>query len=221
MIARVVPSRERNRIGTRCPAVMTQSTHRVLCGVSLDTFMISLAGPSCTGARSLWPTSWQRYAIARGDRAGAWRPWASPFSRRLCFRRSRKIVKSSDIEGERLDTAEVRSSIARRLGIDVGGVELSDRRVDGVVEMTLDATRGYDTPLTADRLFGWHAPLFPGGRNGLRHVHMEACRRRSGTSGTTTTRFSSGRRRARSTLRRECSGFSRASIAPSKAHRPR
>jgi Fic family protein len=86
------------------------------------------------------------------------------------------VVKSSDIEGEKLDASQVRSSIARRLGIDIGGVEPADRRVEGVVEMMLDATRNYDHPLTADRLFGWHASLFPGGRNGMRRVQVGAWR---------------------------------------------
>ena len=86
------------------------------------------------------------------------------------------VVKSSEIEGERLDEGQVRSSIARRLGMDVGGVDVVDRQVEGVVEMALDATRNYDRPLTADRLFGWHASLFPTGRSGLRKVRVGAWR---------------------------------------------
>src|SRR5271170_6383879 len=78
------------------------------------------------------------------------------------------VIKSSEIEGERLDADQVRSSIARRLGIDIGGLKAVDRNVEGVVEMMLDATRQYDQPLTAVRLFGWHAALFPTGRSGLR-----------------------------------------------------
>lgn len=70
------------------------------------------------------------------------------------------VLKSSEIEGESLDTAQVRSSIARRLGMNIAGLVASDRRVDGVVEMTLEATRGHAQPLTAERLFGWHAALF-------------------------------------------------------------
>ena len=80
------------------------------------------------------------------------------------------VVKSSDIEGEKLDAAEVRSSIARRLGKDAGGVAPTDRDVEGVVEMMLDATRRYDQPLTAARLFEWHASLFPTGRSGMRRI---------------------------------------------------
>ena len=82
------------------------------------------------------------------------------------------VVKSSDIEGERLEASHVRSSIARRLGIDAGGVQPTDRQVEGVVEMMLDATRNYEQPLTADRLFGWHASLFPSGRSGMRKVRV-------------------------------------------------
>ena len=83
-----------------------------------------------------------------------------------------EVVKSSDIEGEKLDAVQVRSSIARRLGMDAGGVQVADRRVEGVVEMMLDATRNHDEPLTADRLFGWHASLFPAGRSGMRKVRV-------------------------------------------------
>jgi Fic family protein len=86
------------------------------------------------------------------------------------------VVKSSDIEGEKLDVSQVRSSIARRLGIDLGGVEPADRRIEGVVEMMLDATRNYALPLTADRLFGWHSSLFPAGRSGTRKVRVGAWR---------------------------------------------
>ena len=80
------------------------------------------------------------------------------------------VVKSSAIEGQELDPAAVRSSIARRLGMDIGGLKPADRDVEGVVEMMLDATRNYDKPLTAERLFGWHASLFPTGRTGMRRI---------------------------------------------------
>jgi len=83
-----------------------------------------------------------------------------------------ETVKSSEIEGEALDVAQVRSSIARRMGIDMAGVEVVDRRVEGIVEMTLDATRNYEQPLTPERLFGWHASLFPTGRSGLRKLRV-------------------------------------------------
>src|SRR5215472_12026937 len=78
-----------------------------------------------------------------------------------------EIVKSSEIEGQELDATAVRASIARRLGMDVGGLKRSDRDVEGVVEMKLDATRNYAEPLTEERLFGWHASLFPTGRSGM------------------------------------------------------
>lgn len=86
------------------------------------------------------------------------------------------VVKSSEIEGEVLDTAQVRSSIARRLGIDIGGLITADRDVEGVVEMMLDATRHYESPLTAERLFNWHAALFPTGRSGMRKIAVSAWR---------------------------------------------
>jgi Fic family protein len=82
------------------------------------------------------------------------------------------VVKSSEIEGEHLDSQQVRSSIARRLGIDIGALVPSDRNVDGVVEMTLDATQSYGEPLTARRLFGWHAALFPTGHSGLSKIRV-------------------------------------------------
>lgn len=74
-----------------------------------------------------------------------------------------EIVKSSEIEGEILETEQVRSSIARRLGIDIAGAVESERHIDGIVEMMLDATQRYDLPLTKERLFGWHSALFPTG----------------------------------------------------------
>jgi len=86
------------------------------------------------------------------------------------------IVKSSEIEGEKLAPQAVRSSIARRLGLDIGGLIASDRNVDGVVEMMLDATRHYARPLTDERLFGWHASLFPSGRRGLTRIRTRQWR---------------------------------------------
>jgi Fic family protein len=80
------------------------------------------------------------------------------------------VVRSSEIEGEKLDSDQVRSSIARRLGMDVGGLVPADRNVEGVVEMMVDATTNFAQPLTADRLFGWHAALFPTGRSGLHKI---------------------------------------------------
>jgi Fic family protein len=77
------------------------------------------------------------------------------------------VLKSSEIEGEFLNPDQVRSSIARRLGMEIAGAVDSDRSVEGVVEMMLDATQKCFEPLTADRLFGWHAALFPTGRSGM------------------------------------------------------
>jgi len=86
------------------------------------------------------------------------------------------VVKSSGIEGDKLDVGQVRSSVARRLGMDVGGTGRADRDVDGVVEMMLDATRRYDEPLTAERLCDWHASLFPTGRSGMKRITVGAWR---------------------------------------------
>lgn len=77
------------------------------------------------------------------------------------------VIKSSEIEGEFLNPDQVRSSIARRLGMEIAGAVESDRNVEGVVEMMLDATQNCYEPLTADRLFDWHAALFPTGRSGM------------------------------------------------------
>jgi Fic family protein len=83
------------------------------------------------------------------------------------------VVKSSEIEGEKLNPQAVRSSIARRMGLNIGGLIPSDRNVDGVVEMMLDATRHYARPLTAERLFGWHACLFPSRRSsGMARINI-------------------------------------------------
>ena len=80
------------------------------------------------------------------------------------------VVKSSAIEGEALNPEEVRSSIARRLGMDIAGLVPASRNVEGVVEMMLDATQHYASPLTQERLFGWHAALFPTGRSGMHRI---------------------------------------------------
>ena len=80
------------------------------------------------------------------------------------------VLKSSEIEGETLNYEQVRSSIARRLGLDYAGMIYSDRNVEGVVEMMLDATQNYDQPLDEERLFGWQAALFPSGRSGIHKI---------------------------------------------------
>jgi Fic family protein len=86
------------------------------------------------------------------------------------------VLKSSEIEGEDLNRDQVRSSIARRLGMDIGGLAHSDRNVEGVVEMLLDATQNFAEPLTDERLFGWHAALFPTGRSGMTRITVGAWR---------------------------------------------
>jgi len=87
-----------------------------------------------------------------------------------------EVLKSSEIEGERLDRAQVRSSIARRLGVDIGALAPADRNIEGVVEMILDATQKYGDALTEERLFGWHAALFPTGRSGMNRIAVGAWR---------------------------------------------
>ena len=82
------------------------------------------------------------------------------------------VMKSSEIEGEKLERDQVRSSIARRLGMDIGGMVPADRDVEGVVEMMLDATGNYAEPLTEERLFAWHAALFPTGRSGMSKIRV-------------------------------------------------
>jgi Fic family protein len=80
------------------------------------------------------------------------------------------VIKTSEIEGEKLDTAQVRSSLARRMGLDIGALPPVDRNVEGIVEVMLDATHGYDAPLSKERLFSWHAALFPTGRSGMQKI---------------------------------------------------
>jgi Fic family protein len=86
------------------------------------------------------------------------------------------VIKSSEIEGESLPIDQVRSSIARRLGIEIAGEVTVSRNVEGVVEMMLDATQQYGQPLTEERLFGWHAALFPTGRSGMHKISVGAWR---------------------------------------------
>ena len=86
------------------------------------------------------------------------------------------VLKSSEIEGEHLDKDQVRSSIARRLGMNIAGLIPADRHVEGVVEMMLDATQNYAEPLTASRLFAWHAAMFPTGRSGMTAITVGAWR---------------------------------------------
>jgi Fic family protein len=87
-----------------------------------------------------------------------------------------ETVKSSAIEGEELNPESVRSSLARHMGLEVAGTRPADRNVEGIVEMMLDATQRYAFPLTDERLFGWHAALFPTGRSGVRRIKTGAWR---------------------------------------------
>lgn len=82
------------------------------------------------------------------------------------------VIKTSAIEGEQLNADSVRSSIARRLGVDIGALAPTDRHVEGVVEMVLDATGQSNAPITRERLFAWHAALFPTGRSGLSSIKV-------------------------------------------------
>lgn len=86
------------------------------------------------------------------------------------------VLKTSEIENEYLDAGQVRSSLARRLGIDIGALTPADRDVEGIVEMMLDATQNYAERLTEDRLLGWHAALFPTGRSGMSKIIVGAWR---------------------------------------------
>lgn len=86
------------------------------------------------------------------------------------------VVKSNEIEGERLNEQSVRSSIARRLGVDVGALAPEDRSVEGVVDMVLDATQNYEQPLSKERLFAWHMALFPSNAYRLRDIRVGAWR---------------------------------------------
>lgn len=89
---------------------------------------------------------------------------------------TQEVITTSAIEGEALNLDAVRSSIARRLGVDIGALAPADRNVDGVVDMVLDATQQHSTPFTAERLFGWHAALFPTGYSGRVRIQVGAWR---------------------------------------------
>lgn len=90
------------------------------------------------------------------------------------------VLKSSEIEGEILPDDQVRSSVARRLGVDMKGTAVKDRRVEGVVEMMIDATKNFDHTLDQKRLFAWHAALFPTGRSGMSAITVGAWRKQAG-----------------------------------------
>jgi Fic family protein len=92
-----------------------------------------------------------------------------------------EVTKSSEIEGEVLSRDQVRSSLASRLGVDIGALIPAERNVEGIVEVMLDATGKYNLPLTSERLFGWHAAIFPTGRSGMTKITVGAWR--TGKSG--------------------------------------
>lgn len=87
-----------------------------------------------------------------------------------------EVIKSNEIEGEILDPDQVRSSIARRMGMDIAGLVPSDRNVEGVVEMMINATQKFNSALTKNRIFGWHNALFPSGRSGLHKIEVGSWR---------------------------------------------
>ena len=89
-----------------------------------------------------------------------------------------EVVNTSEIEGERLNPGEVRSSIARRLGLDAAGLPKAGRNVEGVVEMMIDATSNFDARLTRERLFAWHSALFPTGGSGMTRITVGGWRTR-------------------------------------------
>jgi Fic family protein len=137
--------------------------------------------------RSEWPTfHWAQERLAKplasvrhhqGRLLGHMQALGFPLQQEAVLQTlTEDVVKSSDIEGEKLDAGQVRSSIARRLGLDRGGLKAADRHVEGVVDMMLDATRHYDQPVTEERLFAWHASLFPTGRSGMRRIRVGAWR---------------------------------------------
>lgn len=88
-----------------------------------------------------------------------------------------ETTKTSEIEGEKLDRTQVRSSIARHLGIEIGGLVRTTRNVEGIVEVMVDATQRYDKTLTLQRLFSWHAALFPSGHSGIAKIRVGKLRK--------------------------------------------
>lgn len=90
---------------------------------------------------------------------------------------SQDVIKTSEIEGEILDPSSVRSSLARRLGIEYAALKKSDRNVEGIVEIQLDATKNYDQPLTKERLFYWHTSLFSTGYSGFTKINAGGWRK--------------------------------------------
>ncbi|MBC9934707.1 Fic family protein [Chitinophaga qingshengii] len=137
--------------------------------------------------RRQWPDfKWEAEQIAallaevhhrRGRLLGKMENWGFPLQEEATLQTlTTDVLKSSEIEGEILDQDQVRSSVARRLGIEVAGLIPADRDVEGVVEMMLDATQRFMEPLSDERLFGWHASLFPTGRSGMHKIVVAAWR---------------------------------------------
>ena len=134
-----------------------------------------------------WP-SWQfdharlaellsQVTLERGRLLGSMQEFGFDLAEEAALRvLTEDVIKSSEIEGEALNLEAVRSSLARRLGINIGALTPSDVHVDGVVDMVLDATRRHDDALTAERLFGWHASLFPNGYSGMSKITVGAYR---------------------------------------------
>jgi Fic family protein len=137
--------------------------------------------------RSEWP-EWQfdskrlsellsRVTLERGRLLGGMQVLGFRLAEEATLRAlTEDVIKSSEIEGETLNPESVRSSLARRLGLDIGALAPADRSVDGVVEMVLDATQQYDQPLTEQRLFSWHAALFPTGYSGMSKISVGSYR---------------------------------------------
>ena len=129
--------------------------------------------------RSGWPDGlrWQEQALVQplaevrhkqGKLSGHMEALGFPLRQEAGFETlTSDVLKTSEIEGEKLDAEQVRSSIARRLGLEIAGMKPADRNVDGIVDVMLDATRQYDQLLTKERLFGWHTLQFPTGQSGF------------------------------------------------------
>lgn len=135
-----------------------------------------------------WPHfSWNQYRIAellvqarhqQGRLTGGMESIGFHFLEQTILQAlTQDVVKSSEIEGEILDPSQVRSSVARQLGMEHAALSPPDRHIDGVVKMVVDATQNFDTPLTKERLFNWHEALFPEGRSGWKKLTVGAWRK--------------------------------------------
>ena len=148
---------------------------RKRCGENTSTSLKT--GPGSTGTRTSSPSVSHRSVTVKAGLIGHMEALGFNLQQEAVLQTlTADVLKSSEIEGEKLDAEQVRSSIARRLGMDIGGLKPADRHVEGVVEMMLDATRRYDQPLTEERLFAWHASLFPTGRSGMTKIRAGAWR---------------------------------------------